>query len=217
MPLTILAGESVIPLWFKIAYTAFVCVLVPKYLLDYGPTNFLYYCDVALLMTVVAVWREDPLWASMPAVGIILPQMFWIIDFLAVALGLPFLGMTRYMFDENIPLFTRGLSFFHFWLPLVLVWLVTRLGYDRRAFWYWTVLGWILMLVCYFLLPGPPAPASNPNLPVNINYVYGLGDTEPQTWLPPLVYLAGMMIALPLLIYWPTHLLLDRLWGRGAE
>ena len=51
-----------------------------------------------------------------------------------------------------------------------------RLGYDRHAFWAWTVLAWVLLLVCYFLMPAPPAPTGNPNLPVNINYVYGLSD-----------------------------------------
>ena len=44
----------------------FVAVLVPVYLRDYGPTNFLYFCDVALLMTLVAIWTESSLWASAP-------------------------------------------------------------------------------------------------------------------------------------------------------
>ncbi len=29
-----------IPLWVKLGLTAFVCVLVPYYWHDYGPTNF---------------------------------------------------------------------------------------------------------------------------------------------------------------------------------
>jgi len=33
----------------------------------------------------------------------------------------------RYMFDSHLPLFTRGLSLFHGWLPLLLVWLLFRL------------------------------------------------------------------------------------------
>ena len=213
---SVIEEGAAIPLWFKIAYTAFVCVLVPKYWIDYGPTNFLYYCDVALLMGVVALWTENPLWASMPAVGLILPQTLWIVDFLGVAIGWPLVGMTQYMFDEKIPLFTRGLSFFHFWLPFVLVWLVARLGYDSRGFLYWSGLAWALMLVCYFLIPGPPAPLDNPNLPVNVNYVFGMSEKGPQTWMPPLAWLATLMIGLPALIFWPTHLLLNRLWGKGA-
>ena len=45
---------------------------------------------------------------------------------LASAAGFKLTGMTAYMFDAKLPLFTRGLSFFHFWLPFVLAWLVCR-------------------------------------------------------------------------------------------
>ena len=44
-----------IPQTVKIAYSAFAAVLVPYYLQTYGPTNFLYFCDVAVLLTLVAV------------------------------------------------------------------------------------------------------------------------------------------------------------------
>lgn len=212
-PATTPIGRSRVPLWLKLAYTAFVCVLIPKYWMDYGPTNFLYFCDVALLMTVVAVWREDPLWASMPAVGILLPQSAWMVDFLAGAVGLPLLGMTDYMFDVKIPLFTRGLSFFHFWLPILLVWLVWRLGYDRRALVGWSLVAVGLLLVCFFLMPAPPAPSDNPNLPVNINYVHGMSDQKPQEWMPPLLYFGLMLVFLPVGVYTPTHFALRWLFG----
>ena len=136
-------------------------------------------------MALVAVWSENSLWASMPAVGILIPQALWMVDFVGGLLGLRVVGMTAYMFDPGIPLFARGLSFFHFWLPLFLLWLVKRLGYDRRAFLAWTVVALVLILVCYFLMPIPPAPHDNPNLPVNINYVYGLSDDKPQQWMRP--------------------------------
>lgn len=211
---TELAGERptkpLIPLWLKVVYTAFVAVLVPYYWQAYGPTNFLYFCDVALLLTVVALWRESPLLASMSAVGILLPQALWMVDFLAGFTNWHLTGMTDYMFNPNLSLFTRALSFFHFWLPLLVLWLVWRLGYDRRALLAWTALAWVLVLVCYFLMPGPPAPADNPNLPVNINYVYGFSDTEPQQWLPSLLYLLLVLVVLPVGIFWPTHLVLAR-------
>ena len=35
------AAKPGIPLWFKLAYSAFCAVLVPTYLMAYGPTNFL--------------------------------------------------------------------------------------------------------------------------------------------------------------------------------
>jgi hypothetical protein len=201
-----------VPLWVKLAYSAFVAVLVPFYWNTYGPTNFLYYCDVALLMCLVAVWTERSLFASAPAVGILIPQAVWMADFLSTAAGFPLVGMTAYMFDSGKPLFTRGLSFFHFWLPLLLLWLLSRLGYDRRAFWTWAVLAWVLMPVCYFLMPAPPPSEAAPNVPVNINYVYGMDDKEAQTWMPPLAWLSLLIVGLPLLVYLPTHLVLKRVF-----
>lgn len=206
-----------IPQWLKVLFTVFVAILVPVYWRDYGPTNFLYFCDVALFFTLAAVWTERPLWASMPAVGILATQSVWMVDFLAECFGLPLTGLTAYMFDERIPLFTRCLSFFHFWLPILIVWLVWRLRYDERAFVSWGILSSVLMLTCYFWLPAPPAPRDNPNLPVNINYVYGLSREQPQQWMPPLAYLGLMLVALPLAIYWPTHLTLKRLFGSRGK
>jgi len=209
-----------IPLPAKLAYTAFVAVLVPYYWHAYGPTNFLYYCDVALLMGLAAAWTGRSLLAAAPAVGILIPQAVWIVDFLATLAGFPLLGMTAYMFNENLSLFTRGLSFFHFWLPLLLLWFLYRLGYDRRAFWTWAAIAWVLMPVCYFLLPAPPPAPDDPNTPVNVNYVYGMDDNAAQTWMAPLAWFSLLMVGLPLLVYLPTHLVLKRVFrppaGEGA-
>lgn len=199
-----------LPLWSKLVYTAFVAVLVPHYWQAYGPTNFLYFCDIALLLTCVAMWRESAVLASACAVGILLPQCLWMVDFLGTWVGLPITGMTGYMFQDAIPLFARFLSFFHFWLPLVLIWLVVRLGYDRRGLWVWWALGWAAMWVSYLFLPLPPAPASNPGLPVNVNYVFGINDQAPQTWMSPHLFFGAMLVALPLMIWMPTHLVLKR-------
>ncbi|KGM40838.1 membrane protein [Aquabacterium sp. NJ1] len=204
------ASSSVLPLWAKLAYTAFVAVLVPHYWQAYGPSNFLYFCDIALLLTCLAMWTESALLASACAVGILLPQFLWMIDFIGTWLGLPVTGMTGYMFQDAIPLFARFLSFFHFWLPLVLLWLVIRLGYDRRGLWLWWALAWAAMWASYLFLPMPPAPASNPGLPVNVNYVFGINDKAPQTWMLQQAFFALMLTALPALIWVPTHLVLHK-------
>src|SRR5690606_18332770 len=125
---------------------------------------------------------------------------------------MPVVGMTAYMFNPDLTLFTRGLSFFHFWLPLFLLWLLARLGYHRRAFWTWTVLTWVLLPLCYFLLPSPPPLEANPNVPVNINSGYGIDDTQAQTWMPPLAWLTLLMVTLPLAVFLPTHLILTRVY-----
>ena len=144
--------KSLIPLWLKIAYTGFLAVMIPVYLFNYGPTNFIYFCDVALLLTLVGIWRENALLVSLPAVGILLPQAFWCVDFCFQIFGGKLTGMTGYMFDANRSLFLRGLSFFHGWLPFLLFYLVRKLGYDRRALLGWTMICLVLSLTSYFLL-----------------------------------------------------------------
>lgn len=210
-------GESItasrLPLWLKILYSAFVAVLVPHYWQAYGPTNFLYFCDIALLLTVAALWWESALLASASAVGILLPQCLWMADFLTALAGWPLTGMTGYMFNDAIPLFARFLSFFHFWLPILLVWLVMRLGYDRRALPLWTAVAWAAMWISWLFLPAPPAPVDNTALPVNVNYVYGMNDQAPQGWMPGWAWFGLLLVALPVLIYLPTHYVLARIWA----
>ena len=196
-----------LPLVFKLAYTAFMAVLIPVYWHYYGPSNFLYFCDVALILSLIGIWLESPLLISMCAVGILIPQALWVIDFAARALGFSLTGMTDYMFNPNSSLFLRGLSLFHGWLPFMLVYLVWKLGYDRRGLPAWTATAWLLLLVCFMLMP-PPRP--DPGMtPVNINYVWGMSDLSAQTWVSPYVWLAGLMVGLPV-IFFLTHLLLVR-------
>jgi hypothetical protein len=199
---------SRLPLWLKLAYTAFMAVLVPVYWRNYGPTNFLYFCDVALIITLVGIWIESPLLVSMCAVGILASQALWVVDFLSNLIGVPLTGMTDYMFAADHSLFLRSLSLFHGWLPFLLVYLVWRLGYDRRALAAWTAVAWALVLICFFFMP-PPRP--DPGLtPVNINYVWGMSDTVAQQWMPPAVWVAGLIVLLPVLLYVPVHFLLRR-------
>lgn len=117
-----------LPMWLKLSYSAFVALLVPIDTRQYGWGNFLWFSDVALLLGCVAIWLEHPLLASTQAVAVVIPEAFWLTT------GTRLLGLTDYMFYASIPRFVRALSLFHVWLPCVLVWLVWRLGYDRRAF-----------------------------------------------------------------------------------
>src|ERR1700674_888505 len=95
-----------IPLWVKLVYTAFVCVLVPYYWVAYTPWNFLYFCDIALLITLAGMWLESPFLISTQAIAIVLMQMLWVVDFVArLVTGLHVTGITGYMFNSGIPLF----------------------------------------------------------------------------------------------------------------
>jgi hypothetical protein len=207
--------QSALPLSLKVAYSAFMAVLIPVYWYWYGLTNFLYFCDVALILTLVGVWRESRLLISMCAVGIIVPQMLWVLDFLGTMLGLPITGMTAYMFVPTSSLFLRGLSLFHGWIPFLLLYLVAKLGYDRRGLPAWTLLAWALIAVAFLFLPGPRPDAGL--TPVNVNYVWGLSDAAAQSWMHPYAWLALLVIGMPALFFFPSHLLLQRFFTNARR
>lgn len=209
--MNIVTPSRLIPLWVKLAYTAFLAVLIPVYWANYGPTNFLYFCDVALLFTLAGMWLEKPVLVSLPAVGILLPQAFWCVDFFTRLCGVNLTGMTEYMFNAANPLFLRGLSLFHGWLPFLVLWLVVRMGYDKRAFKGWAILSVVLCLIAYFLLPAAGAELADPKIPRNVNYVFGMDDARPQQWMSAPLYLVTWMALLTILIYLPTHLLLKKI------
>jgi hypothetical protein len=208
---------SKIPLTVKLAITVFLAVLVPVYLRTYGPTNFLWFCDAALILTAVGMWLENSLLISMCAVGILLQQLLWIVDFSINLMGFHFLNLTGYMFDRHLSLFTRGLSLFHGWLPLLLVWLLFRLGYDKRALFAWSVVSAGLVLICYLFTPPAGTHPSNSNTPININYVYGFNDEQPQHWMNQNLYVILLLAGLCVVCFLPTHLILCKLFGPTQE
>jgi len=201
-----------IPIWVKVAYSAFVAIVVPFYWVTYSPWNFLYFCDIALLVTAVAIWIESPFLVSMQAVAITIPQLVWVVDFLGrLIAGVHITGITGYMLDSNISLFLRALSLFHGWLPFFLLWSMSRLGYDRRALGAQSVVTIVVLLISYLIAPAPPPSADHPNWAVNINYVYGLDDKHPQTMMAPRLWLL-LITAVAMAIYLPTHFVLRRVF-----
>jgi len=218
-PVLVISGAPVavqqhrIPLAAKGAGTVFLAVLIPVYWHTYGPTNFLWFCDAALLLTVAGMWRESSLLISMCSVGILLPQCLWLADFGSNLVGIHLLGLTGYMFDPALPLFTRGLSLFHGWLPLLLVWLLARLGYDKRALSAWTILAAALVFACYFFTAPAGSHLANPNIPINLNYVYGFNDQRPQAWINQNFYVILWLAALWLIAFVPTHLALVKIFA----
>jgi hypothetical protein len=120
------------PLWIKVAYTLFICILVPVYLRHYGPANFLWFSDLALLTTTAALWLESRFLASMMALAVLLPELAWNLDFFGrLVRRRSLLGLADYMFDPEKPVVLRGLSLFHVVLPIVLIALVARWGTTR--------------------------------------------------------------------------------------
>jgi hypothetical protein len=192
-----------IPLWIKIAYTFFVVITVAVYAIKYPPGNFLWFSDIALVLTVPALWLESSLLASMMAVGVLLPEAFWNAGFFGRLLtGKRMSGLTDYMFDIKKPLYLRALSLFHVFLPVLLLWMVARLGYAPQALPAQTALAWVVLPLTYWLTE----PA------MNVNWVFG-PDSGQRKPMPAFVHLGLLMIGFPALVYLPTHVLLQLLLG----
>ena len=198
-----LVSPDQIPLWLKLSYTLFVCLLVPVNWVQYGPGNFLWFSDIALLTMAPALWLESPLLASMMALAVTLLELVWNADFfIRLIAGPSVTGLSGYMFDAKISLLIRALSLFHIALPVLLLWTLYRLGYDSRAFVAQALLAWVVLPLSYlFTKPSE-----------NVNRVYGFGE-KPQTWMPAPLFVALLMVLLPIVVYLPTHLVFKKMFG----
>lgn len=198
-----MAPDALIPLWVKLAYTVFAALTVAVYAFKYPLANFLWFSDIALILTVPALWFESALLASMITVGVLLPEAAWNASFFGqLVTGRRLSGLTDYMFDAAKPRYLRALSLFHVFLPVLLLWMIARLGYEPQAWIAQTALAWVVLPLTYWLAD----PATE-----NVNWVFGPGAAQ-QRRLPPLAYLGLVMMGFPVLIYYPTHLLLQALY-----
>lgn len=197
--------DAGLPLWLKIAYSVLCAIIIPIWIRAYGPRNFLWFSDIALFTTAVALWLENALLASMMALAVLAPEFVWGASFFArLIFGLRVSDLADYMFHGEKPLYVRGLSLiFHIVMPGVLIWMIYALGYDMRALPAQTALAWVVLPVTYALT----TPQEN------INWVYGLWGGA-QKGIPRLAYLAVLMLLVPLCVYLPTHLALQAVFAR---
>ncbi|HEX7081427.1 MAG TPA: membrane-associated protein [Gammaproteobacteria bacterium] len=194
---------DVITLAFAILFTAMTAVVVPVYVVNYGPSNFLWFSDIALIGVLAALWLENAFIASMMALAVLLPEVLWVVSFLSgLFFGRTVSTLAAYMFDPGIPRYLRALSLFHLALPPALLWLLHRYGYDPRALAAQTVAAWIVLPAS--LAFAPPEK--------NVNWVRGFGH-PPASPLPARWHFWAMMLAYPLLVYVPTHFLLSAVFG----
>jgi len=192
-------GDAAVPMWVCIACSVWVAILIPAYIRHFGWANFLWFSDLSLFMTVAALWLNSQWLFSMAIISVVLLEVIWNVDyFTRLISGRRTIGLTDYMFNPRYPKPVRALSLFHIWLLVLWVWLLPRIGYESRAWMAQSVVCWIVLIVTYTLTPREQ----------NVNWVFGLGP-KPQKRFPPLLYLGMLMIALPTLVYFPTHLLLQ--------
>lgn len=186
-----------LPRGAPIGYSIWMLFWVAVVLWAYGPANFFWLCNAAQFLIWYAVWREDRLILSSQAGVIVLIGGIWMLDLLlAMALGGHSLtGITGYMFDPDFPLLARIVSLFHVGLPIFVVWLCLRLGYDSRGWWWQCVLA-ALLLIAGYLFTDPAR---------NVNYAVAPFHIE-QVWLPHWLYLALVAGVVQPVIFFAGHL-----------
>jgi len=180
--------------WVSLLWMA---VWFPAYFHFWGWANLLHLCDVAVILSFIGIWWANSLMLSSQAVSSLAAGLFWILDVgWRLTTGRSLIGGTDYMWDARYPLWVRLLSSFHVGLPLVLLWTLRRVGYDKRALGLQAAIAGVLLLVSRFL-----------SAEINMNYAYR-DPVFNRAWGPAPVHLAAAFLIIVGLVYWPTHLLL---------
>jgi hypothetical protein len=180
-------------------------VWLPTYFRVWGWANLLHLCDVAVILSFIGIWWANPLLLSSQAVSSLAAGIFWVLDVgWRLTTGRYLIGGTDYMWDARYPLWVRLLSSFHVGLPLVLLWTLRRVGYDRRALGLQAAIAAVLLIVSRFL-----------SAEINMNYAYR-DPVFNHAWGPAPVHLVAAFIIIAGVVYWPTHLLLGWLFQAPA-
>lgn len=180
----------VAPLW--------LLVYLPSYSTAYGLTNFLFLCNLGVILTAIGLWIPSRILLSSQAVAAVSIGTFWTVDFAGrLLLGRHPLGVTSYMWDPQYPLATRLLSLYHVVWPILLVVCLKRLGYDKRGWALQSAIAAAVLVLCRLLT----APADN------INYVF-VDPIFARAFGPAPLHLLIVWAALSGVLYGLTHLLL---------
>ena len=184
-----------------------VGVWLPAYARAWGWANLLLWCDAAVILTCIGLWWGSGLLLSSQAVGTLGAGLLWGLDVgWRLAAGRHLFGGTEYMWDAHYPLWVRLLSLYHLALPVVLLWTLRKVGYDRRGLAAQSVIAAVLLGVSRFLPAG-----------LNLNYAY----RDPllhRAWGPGPVHLAAIFLGLVVVVYLPAHGLLCRVFPlRGGK
>lgn len=194
------AAPAPLPLAARLGYTVWMLVWVAVILSEQGPQNFVWLCNVAKFLILYSVWTGDRLLLSSQAGTFVLVGAVWTVDLLlALPRGASFTGFTDYMFNPDLALAARLASLYHLFMPLFVIWALTRTGYDRRGWWLQCVIG-ACAVVAAWLVTEPHR---------NVNWVHRPFGLEQPPLAEPL-WVALLVVALPLLIYLPGHWLVQR-------
>ena len=185
------------PIWLRYLTVLWLVIWFPAYWRVWGPANFLHLCDIAVFLICAGLLTNSPLLLSSQAVGSLIIDIAWMVDAgWKLVTGRGLLGSADYLFDSKYPLWVRLLTLFHVAIPVVLIWSLARLGYDRRGFALQCAITLAALLASRFTAPAE-----------NINFVF----QEPlfhRTWGPAPVHVLVVWVFMIVVVYLPTHLVL---------
>lgn len=197
---------TALPLPVRLAFTTWLAAWLVIMLPEVGPKNFFWLCNAAKFLILASLWTGNRFLVSSQAGTVVLVGAGWSLDVLVgVFTGGSVTGLTAYMFDPEVALLLRLSSLYHVALPLLVLWMLWRLGYDRRAWWFQCVLGTLLVLGGW-LFTEPWR---------NVNLVFQ-PELAGWAWISPGAWVALLLLVYPLVIYLPGHLLVAGLTRHQA-
>lgn len=197
--LNVLRGDHPYPKlrWFALIW---LLVYLPSSGMAYGLLNFLFLCNLGVIITAVALLLGNQLLLSSQAIASPLIGLVWGLDAGArLFTGSHLFGGTAYMWDPQYPAFTRFLSLYHLFWPVLMLWIVKTRGYDRR--------GWPLQ--AFIALCGITAGRLFTEPKNNVNYAFVDPFWGTQIG-PPVVHVLVSTAAMALVAYAVVHVVLTR-------
>ena len=188
--------------WRRLRWAAagFLAVYLPAYGLAYGLANFVFLCNLSVVLGVIGIWTGSRVLISSQAVAVVLVGATWTLDVgWRLLLGRHLIGATAYMWDPQWPLFTRLLSLYHVVLPIALVLALRRVGYDPRGYWLQSAIALVAVAAGRLFGPQP-----------NINYAF-VDPILKRSWGSPLTHVGVVAGFLVLVAYPLSHLVLTGL------
>jgi uncharacterized membrane protein YwaF len=180
--------------WIALTWLA---IWIPAYWRVWGWRNFLHLCDVAVILSCIGIIFGSRLLISSQVLATLITGILWGLDAgWRGAFHHNLIGGTEYLWDATFPLWVRLLSCFHIALPILLVVLCARVGYDRRALALQSAITLCVMAVSRWM-----------GAAGNMNYAF-LDPIFHRTLGPWPIHFVIIFAGTILLFYLPAHLIL---------
>jgi hypothetical protein len=179
-----------------------LAVYLPVYASAYGLRNFLFLCNIGVILTAIGLIARSRWLVSSQAVAAPVIALAWLLDVgWKLVTGEFLYGATAYLWDPAFPLPARLLSLYHVAWPLLLWAVLRRIGYDPRGWPLQAAIAAAAMIAARLASP----------LSENINFAWAdpfLGRQFGPAWL----HLAICWGLLSGVAYGATHAALRRLF-----